>query len=232
MAVMKIFILLTCLLPVAAFSQGDIRTVKTEQQINDVFSVKDIFRYEAFTSGKVYFKDGTAADARLNYNRVFEQMLFVDEKGDTLAMAAPELTQVVVIGKDSFYYGNEFFLEKEPIIGKAKMATRQLLKQIDKKTLGAYGSTNSDAANSSFKQQYTIDGKAIQMKPGEGTLYSKTTEIYISDEFNHFLPLTKKNLELIFRQHLDGLKEFIKANDINLKKVDDVKRLIAFANQL
>ena len=228
---MKIFFLLFVLMPITSFAQSEIRTVKTEQQIKDVFSVRDIFRYEEFTNGKVLFRDGTSAEAKLNYNRLFEQMLFINEKGDTLAIAAPELASVIVIEKDSFFYGNEFYLEKEPIMGKAKMATRQLLKEIDKKTLGAYGSTNSEAANSSFKQQYTIDGKAIQMKPGEGTLYSKTTEIYISDEFNHFLPLTKKNLELLFHKNLEEVKDYIKTNDINLKRVEDVRKLMIYANQ-
>ena len=113
---MKISSLFCLLLPLQLLAQNETRIVKAEQEMTDVFSTKDIFRYENYEGGKVIFKDGTLAEAKLNYNRFFEQMLFIDGKGDTLTLANPELVDVIVIGKDSFYYVNEFFVDCSPLL--------------------------------------------------------------------------------------------------------------------
>ncbi|HVF96837.1 MAG TPA: hypothetical protein VM871_05935, partial [Flavisolibacter sp.] len=62
-------------------------TVKAGNKIKDVLATTDVFYYPQFTKGRVVFKDATKGEAALNYSRLLDQMLFIDSKGDTLALA-------------------------------------------------------------------------------------------------------------------------------------------------
>ena len=111
----------------ALFAQTEIKTVRTGEKLSDVFTAKDIFRYETFLPGKVLFKDGTTAEAPLNYNRIYEQMMFLDAKGDSLAVDNPELVNVIVIGSNNFYFAAEVVLEELNDYGNVKLATHEVL---------------------------------------------------------------------------------------------------------
>src|SRR5687768_5214934 len=89
----------------ALFGQtSEIITVKAGQNISEVY--KEIFRYPQFTAGRVYFVNGDVSAAKLNYNLITETMLFVNQKGDTLAIADETAVKFITIEKDSFYYDN------------------------------------------------------------------------------------------------------------------------------
>lgn len=211
-----------------AFSQNEVKVVKAEETISDVFTVNDIFRYEKFTPGKVQFKDGTSAEAQLNYNRYFEQMMFLDPKGDSLAIADPELVSIIVIGNQHFYYAADVVLEELADYGNAKIAAHEALREVDKKVLGAYGSTAKTNSISYFKHEYTVEGKPIQQKPGEGTLFSKKRQLYIGDSFNHFVPASKKAVEALYGKKTKELKAYLKDNPVDYDKEEDLKRLCQF----
>ena len=53
----------------------------------DVLSTSDVFSYPQFTIGTVYFKNGNIASAKMNYSSLWDEMHFINSKGDTLAMA-------------------------------------------------------------------------------------------------------------------------------------------------
>src|SRR5215213_4561918 len=73
-------------------------TVKAGNNIMDVLSTTDVFYYPHFTSGKVFLRDGTAAEGKLNYNRLVDEMHFINPKGDTMALANEQDIKYVVIG--------------------------------------------------------------------------------------------------------------------------------------
>src|SRR4030095_15977959 len=79
-------------------------TVRAGTNIMDVLSAADVFRYPRFTSGKVFYKDGTATEATLNYNYLVNEMHFISPKGDALALANENNIKYISIGNDSFYY--------------------------------------------------------------------------------------------------------------------------------
>src|SRR5688572_32802432 len=62
-------------------------TIKAGNKVMDVLTPVDIYYYPQFNNGKVFFKDGAKGGAKLNYTRLFDQMLFIDARGDTLALA-------------------------------------------------------------------------------------------------------------------------------------------------
>ncbi len=57
-----------------------------------------------FTQGLVFFKDGTSSKQRFNYNSLLDEMHFINEHVDTLAIAEPALIKSVEIDSIKFYY--------------------------------------------------------------------------------------------------------------------------------
>jgi hypothetical protein len=64
--------------------------------------------FTPFITGSVYFKDDTRAVAKMNYNRLYDEMLFLDPKGDTLALKDENNIKFIALDKDTFYYNGGY----------------------------------------------------------------------------------------------------------------------------
>ena len=209
------------------FAQTEIKAVKADENLDQVFTTKDLYRYPMYQMGQVHFRDGSIADAKLNYHKFFNQVMFIDQTGDSLALGNPETIRVIVIGKDSFYYNKELFIEQVANYKSALVGRRQLLKEIDEKKTGAYGSSYTNNSTTTNKNYYTVDGRP-RLNVGESTLFSQTTEYYISYKKNDFVPLTKKNIEKLYPSRSKEIRDFIKENNIDFSKEESLRKLMQF----
>src|SRR6185503_14680028 len=75
-------------------------TIKAGSKVTDVLTSADMYHYPEFTNGKVVLRDGTVVEVKLNYNRVFDQMLFIAPKGDTLALGDEKNIKYIAIHQD------------------------------------------------------------------------------------------------------------------------------------
>lgn len=55
--------------------------IKAGSKIMDVLTTADVLFYPQFTDGNVFFRDGTTVGAKLNYNCLFDEIHFIDPKG-------------------------------------------------------------------------------------------------------------------------------------------------------
>ena len=120
-------------------------TIKAGNKIKDVLTPADIFSYPQFTSGKVFFKDGSKAVAKLNYNRLSDQMLFIDPKGDTLELADENTIKFIAIDKDTFYF-DEGYVKIIADYGAVKLAEKQIWVVADVRKVGTHNSAKSSVA--------------------------------------------------------------------------------------
>ena len=156
--------------------------------------------------------------------------MFIDPKGDSLALGNPETITVILIGKDSFYYNKELFIEQLINYKSAVVGRRQLLKEIDEKKTGAYGSSYTNNSTTTNKNYYTVDG-VPRLNVGESTLFSQTNEYYISYKKYDFIPLTKKNVEKLYSSRSKEIKDFIKENNTDFTREESWKKLMEFLEQ-
>lgn len=227
---MRLLLLFACLFFTGALSlaqDSNRKIVKSDEEINKVFKAEELFRYLEFLPGKVFFRDGTAYDARLNYHRLYEQMLFIDQKGDSLAIGNPAEIRCITIGSDSFYYSKGNCLELVGTFPSFKLAVKQVVKEVDQQKNGAYGTTYTNNSATANKHYYTVDGKP-RLNVGEGTIFSSVNEYYLSYKNNDFIGMNKKNIEKLFPELYKELKAFFKENNINFAKETDVKSLVLF----
>jgi hypothetical protein len=204
-------------------------TIKAGSSIMDVLSTAEIFQYSQFTYGKVYFKDGTNAEAKMNYNRLLDEIHFIDAKGDTLALANEKTIKYIAIGEDSFYY-EQSYLRRISGNNIAKLAVNQVWKFSDKRKGSAYNITSSISSISSRSSYY--DGRrfhAISIK--EDVVLSMVEQYYFGDKFNHFVKAGKKGLMMLFPREERRINGYLKDNKVDFDNKEDLEKIIQFLAQ-
>jgi len=208
-------------------------TIKAGEKINDVLTAADIYYYPQFTSGKVFFKDATKTGAKMNYNRLFDQMLFIDQKGDTLAVADEKTIKFIAVDKDTFYY-DEGYMRLIADNGIVKLAEKQIWVMADVRKIGSHNRPATSFAVTSISNltDVTARAKSHDLLINEDLLIRKETLYYFGDEYNHFARASKKKLMLLFPKIQRRLQNYLKENKVNFDKKDDLEKLALFLGQL
>lgn len=213
------------------FSQDKNNKVLKINPINeDVLHIeKNSHRYDNFQDGKLVLNDSTVYELKMNYHQIYDEVLFISSKGDTLAVKEPETIAYVVIGTDSFYYVNKGFVQKVTHFEANNILAKRILKYIGKESKGPYGVYSPVSSSYNQPEIAVTDLDHLRkMKNDELLLYVYHVQYYISDRFRNYYPVTKKNIFNIFSKNEKELKQYFKANDVNLNKYDDLNKLLTF----
>ena len=191
---------------------------------------KKALKYENFIQGKLVLRDSFVYDVKMNYHQILDVVLFINPKGDTLAISNPENIARVVIGTDSFYHLKKVgFLHQLSHYPYYNLSVHRILKFIGRENKGPYGSYTPVSSTVS-QPEYAVGDLDLQkkMKPDEQLLYVNNVQYFISDKFKNFFPATKKNIFNLFSKHDAELKLYFKENDVNLNKKADLEKLLEF----
>ena len=204
--------------------------VKAGKSIYESVSTAELYEYPQFVFGKVFFKPGDSSTGRLNYNRLVDQMQFIDFKGDTLNIADPGTIKSISINTDLFYYDNGYVkLIKEN--NSIKLAAKQTLRFADKQKGGAYNTTSSTSAITTYSS-FSIEGKVYNVIPTEDMILKKQTQYYFGDKYNHFVLANKKNLLRLFSKQNGALTAYLKENDVDFTNREDLEKLLQYLANL
>ena len=208
-------------------------TVKAGEKIEDVLKPSDIYFYPQFIYSKVLFKDGRVADPYMNYNRLYDQMLFISEKGDTLALTDEKNIEFIVNDWDVFYYSGGYLrlIADDTVI---KLAEKQTWVLADIRKMGSHGRPTTSVAITSLS--YFSNGqdaaKSKELIMNEELVIRKETHYYFGDKYNHFVPATKKRLLNLFSKDEQHIENYLNENKVNFDKKDDLLKLCQFLHQL
>ncbi|HVG16860.1 MAG TPA: hypothetical protein VM935_17950 [Chitinophagaceae bacterium] len=204
-------------------------TVKAGSKIKDVLATEDLFLYPRFIKGKVFFRDGTKAEAQLNYCSLGSEMHFIGPKGDTLVLAGEETVQLIQIDKDSFYYDKGYVR----IIGGnnyLKLARKELWIVTDTKKVGAYNTSSNSSSITSYTA-YNEGGRTYDLVINEDMLLKKAEQYYFGDKFNHFVLAGKQNLLALFPKKQGLIKTYLKENKIDFDNREDLGKLVRLLSE-
>jgi len=207
-------------------------TIKTGQSAKDVLTSSDIYHYPQFTNAKVFLRDGTKAGGKMNYNRLYGQMLFINHLGDTLALADEGNIKFIVIERDTFYY-DEGYMRLMANNGVVKLTEKQIWVMADIRKIGTHNRPTTTVAVTSFSS-YTNGQDAAKSKDlimNEDILLRKETQYYFGDKYNLFVPASKKGLLQIFPKEQREIDNYLKENKVNFNKKEDVEKLYQFLRQ-
>jgi hypothetical protein len=221
---MKPFVclLLLCYAAVAAGQKNRI-TVKAGSNIMEVIPATEIFYYPEFKDGAVYLRNGSIAAARINYNRLVDEMHFISPKGDTMALSNEKEIKHLVIGADTFYYENGYLrlLASGPLV---KLAVSHIWVISDTRQLGAYNSTNNSVSITSFRS-LNQGGRLYDLVVNADLILTKVETFYFGDESHHFVEATRKNLLLLQPKQRKRIESYLKENKTSFRKQADLEKL-------
>ena len=211
-------------------AQDSAIVIKAGTSFNESVSIIDLYQYPQFTYGKVFFKPGDNTAAKLNYNKLLDEMHFIDFKGDTLNIANAATIRLIRINNDVFYYDNGYVKLIKDTNG-IKLAAKQMLRVTGKNKIGAYDMASPTSAINSYST--FIDQKSIyNLVPREDIILAKKTEYYFGDKYNRFVLATRKNLLRQFSKQSGTLNAYLKQNNINLDAREDLEKLLQFLASL
>ena len=207
-------------------------TIKTGQSAKDVLTSSEIYHYPQFTYGKVFLRDGTKAAGKMNYNRLYGQMLFINPIGDTLALADEKNIKFIVIDRDTFHYGDGY-MRLIANDGVTKLTEKQIWVMADIRKIGTHGRPTTTVAVTSFST-YTNGQDAAKSKDlimNEDIVLRKETQYYFGDKFNLFVPANKKGLQQLFPKEHQRIDNYLRENKVNFNKKEDIEKLYQFLRQ-
>lgn len=223
MRVLLLFVLAYCC---RSHAQDSTIVIKAGMSVNESVSITDLYQYPQFVYSKVYTKSGDSAVVRLNYNRLFDEMQFIDFKGDTLSIANAPMLRLIRINDDVFYYDDGYVKLIKDTNG-IKLAAKQTLRVAGKNKIGAYDMANPTSAIDSYGT--LIDQRGIyKLAPREDITLAKRTEYYFGDKYNQFVWATRKNLLQQFSKQSRTLNAYFKENNVNLNRIEDLEKLLQF----
>ena len=227
MRVLLLFVLAFCS---RSHAQDSTIVIKAGTSVNESVSMTDLYQYPQFVTGKVFFKTGDSGMAKLNYNRLLDEMQFIDLKGDTLNIANAATIRSIRINVDVFYYDNGYVkLIKDT--NNIKLAAKHTLLVSGKDKIGAYGLASPTSAIDNYGT--LIDAKGIHnLIPREDITLTEKTLYYFGDKYNHFVWATRKNLLQQFSKQSRTLNAYLKNNNVDLNDREDLEKLLQFLASL
>ncbi|HEV7329422.1 MAG TPA: hypothetical protein VGN63_00125 [Flavisolibacter sp.] len=205
-------------------------TIKAGNTIADVLTPSDIYYFLQFTNGKVYFKDGSQVEAKLNYSHLVDEMHFIDRKEDTLALTNENTIQFIVVDKDTFYYHNGYqrlLMQTRGI----KLTYKQVWALGDVKKMGAFNQANTSAAITTVSTFVGKDG-SYHLTLNEDLDLRRVEQFFLGDPFNRFGLASKKNVLELFAKKQQTIKIYLKKNNVDFTRKDDLEKLVRFLANL
>jgi len=176
--------------------------------------------------GSVYYKDNTASAARFNLNLVNGEMQFINPLEDTMTVADERTIQYIVIKTDTFYY-DKVYVDLIHGNATAKLGKVVAIVPGDIQKVGGYGQASSSSAINTYSY-FSSGGQIARLNQDKVIKLHKRTIYFIGDNFDHFLPVNKKNIYSMFTKQEPAIDNFIKENKIALDKEADLVKLIDF----
>ncbi len=231
---MKIITLCVCMLLMQwARAQDSTIFIAADQYVSEVATPERIYHYPNFIAGKIFFRNNTVSDARLNYNYLNGEIEFISPDNDTLAISKKQMLDIerVVIDTSTFFY-NDGYLELVAQSDVGRLLKKGMYVVAKREKIGGYDQPSSTSAidsYSSFKESYGT--RQFDLKVRENITLVLRTNYFFGDQYHAVLPANKKNLYKVFRSKKDLIDSYLANNDVDFRKSTDIKKLFAFLSK-
>lgn len=202
------------------------------ETIEEKLGYADLFKYNTFAPGTVFFQNGATSNAKLNYSYYAGGIQFISPKGDTLTLDNEDQIGLVTIGNDSFYYNNKVCLQLiDRLPEGGGVYRKEFLRLSSVRKMGLYDQPVDGAAveNVSTYQAGTQDKKlALNQK----ITLVRETFLYITDKYEHLvLVASRSNLEKLYPKHKAAIASYLSGKKVNFQNETEVRGLLAYLQQ-
>jgi len=166
----------------------------------------------------------------MNYNSLTDQMLFIDPKGDTLAVKDEMTVKFITLDKDTFYY-DEGYIRQVASNSVVKLAEKKIWEVADVRKIGSHNRSTNTVGITSYSTLTDRFGRTHNLILNEDLVLRKRATYFFGDVYNHFVIAGKKHLLLLFPKKRNSLTSYLKENKVNFEKKDDLEKVASFIEQ-
>lgn len=186
------------------------------------------YLYPSFKQGAVQFKNGNQGTAMMNYSPLLEEMDFINDKMDTMALNDIESMKYIVIEKDTFYRVQKFFVQQIANNREIRLCERRAVALANREKIGGHGEIQNGSSIGAIEQLSNGLNPLRQMVAQQVLTFSLDRTYYFGDKYGNFRLANRKNLLDAFGNQYPGLHDFLAQNKINYMKADDMKLVLEF----
>lgn len=208
--------------------QSDAITVKAGSRIQDCMSFHQRYQYPGFVDGKVFFKNGAYADAKLNYNFLPGDMEFI-KSGDTLSIADADEILMVAVANDTFFFGNGYLQLIRG--GPVKVAMKQYYEQQKVLKKDSYGMSGSNSATDSYSLIQS-EGKSAKLISSQNRVFEKKTQYFVAVRSFSFVAFDQKRVMKLFAEHKAAIQAYLKEHKVDFGCENDLQRFAGYLSSL
>ena len=202
--------------------------VKAGEIPNEVLPNEAKYVLPGFKEGVAWFKNGTSSTQRFNYNFLVDEMHFINEGGDTLAIADPLLISYIVIDSMRFYFDNGYVREISKK-GDYKLVLKQQMVQIPNKKRGGYDTPSELASIKTYGSISSNNGEVAHLQVKKDVLFRQVNSFYIADASNHFLKADKKKFYALFGD--EKVATYLEEHKVNFNKEEDLEAMLQYCQE-
>lgn len=186
---------------------------------------KKRFRFEQFNPVTIYdvSKKAWGLD-KVNYDIYLEEMVMINDRGDTLALDNLSEFKYFVIGNCTFIHSDHEYYEVLESTDTLKVCVRQMYEQ--KSSESPY--TAAFGARSGTTPYTTAYRVATLNKGGEELRLQKRHFCFLGDKDDKMIHANKHNFQIFFPAHKAEIKAFIESNKVDFESEKDVKKLFEY----
>jgi hypothetical protein len=181
-----------------------------------------------FVVGSVKLKDGRTDSAIMNYNKLTEEMIFVKD-GVLLAIDSLETIDTVNIDSRIFVPHQKIFYELL-VKGPVSLFIQHKCNLLIAGNPSGYGGTTETGASKNISFLPSA-GRAYKLKLPDGYHITDATQHWIRKDNKFYKANTTSQITKVFPEKEKEIKQFIKVNKLDLKKSDDMIKLIVKCNE-
>jgi len=201
-------------------------TVKAGEDLSSALSIHGLYKFPGFIYGTVLFRDGTNTKAKMNFNVFLNEIVFIDNKNDTMAIGNPELIDSIKLDSNVFYYQKGYFFIIEDY-GDEKLVMQEKI-SFENVKVGAYGLPSRGASIDTYGSVATNYNTIHQLILNEDVIIKKETQYLLTYKKYRSAKANTAGFFTAFPEIKKELQRFAETNNINFKKEEDLKKLFLF----
>jgi hypothetical protein len=189
------------------------------------------FLFPEFSPGIVRLKSGESFTSLMNFNTVTGNMTF-NQSGNLSDLNKPEIVDTISIQKRTFVFHEKVFLEVL-VNAPVSLFIQHRSELTSTGRPGAYGITSQSVGPTSSLSRYLgDDNKTYNLKLPEDYKVTPSNYFYIrKDSILNRINSERQFLKLFPTREAD-IKAYINETKINIKRQEDLIRLVKYCNQI
>lgn len=195
--------------------------------------LKNGLLFPVFQMGTITYIDGHTVNAELNYNTLEEEMLFVNVDKSVMAISNPsKIKYITIAGRNFEYVKKDAFYERVDQNSSYSFYIQWKSKLISEGKGVAYGGRSQTSSTATVGSLHNRFGYQSGLELDEKFKTKANFKYYlkIRNKLKRFN--SAKSLAKLFNDHKTVIEQYAIDQKIDFGKKEDVKRIVAFCNQV